>query len=114
MPLPDFKFFDDMMRAQQNYQQATQSRLEELLRDYPQAGQPYKPKSNFNSIEDLNKALEKQRKAHPKLPPAERIKQIDTELDIIRGVKPTPKGYKIDATKAKRLMTERRNLQAKL
>lgn len=39
-----------------------------------------------------------------------RIIQINNELDIIRGVVPTPKGYVIDIKKAKRLMEELKTL----
>jgi hypothetical protein len=49
----------------------------------------------------------------PQLPvdPKTRIAEIDKELDIIRGRIPTPKGYKIDARKAKALMAERAELE---
>lgn len=38
----------------------------------------------------------------------DRIEQIDNELDIIRGIIPTPKGYKIDKNKIKSLLKERK------
>lgn len=44
---------------------------------------------------------------------AKRIREINKELDIIRGVVPTPKGYKIDLQRAKDLMSELKKLLAK-
>ena len=32
--------------------------------------------------------------------PAKRIKEVKDELDVIRGVKPTPRGYVVDAAKS--------------
>jgi hypothetical protein len=46
--------------------------------------------------------------------PKVRIAEIDKELDIIRGIIPTPKGYKIDPRKAKALMVERAELEKNL
>lgn len=52
-------------------------------------------------------------KAKPKpIDKATRIRQIEEELDIIRGRVPTPKGYKVDATKVKDLMIELRKLKS--
>ena len=41
-----------------------------------------------------------------------RLRKINDELDILRGVKPTPSGYKIDIGRVKILMTELKNLTA--
>lgn len=68
---------------------------------------------NWGSVEemlaDLNK-LPKTPKAKP-IDKATRIQEIETELDIIRGRVPTPKGYKVDASKVKSLMIELRELK---
>lgn len=42
-----------------------------------------------------------------------RIKKINQELDILRGVVPTPPGYSADPDRARELMTELRKLVAK-
>jgi hypothetical protein len=46
--------------------------------------------------------------------PKARMAEINKELDIIRGVVPTPKGYKVDARKVKALMTELSELEKDL
>lgn len=46
--------------------------------------------------------------------PATRIVEIDRELDIIRGVIPTPKGYSTDVHKVKTLLAERAELKKHL
>ncbi len=43
-------------------------------------------------------------------PGAKRIAEINKELDIIRGVVPTPKGYTINLSRAKELMAELKRL----
>jgi hypothetical protein len=63
----------------------------------------------FSSIEELNQALHKQkvvRPATPKVSPEVRKKEIEDELDIIRGVVPTPRGYKVNPLRIKQLMAE--------
>jgi hypothetical protein len=45
--------------------------------------------------------------------PKVRRAEIERELDIIRGVSPTPKGYKVDPRKAKALMIELKELEGK-
>lgn len=40
-----------------------------------------------------------------------RVREIEKELDIIRGRVPTPIGYKIDKSKVKTLMAELQNLR---
>lgn len=42
--------------------------------------------------------------------PKARRDQINKELDIVRGVVPTPKGYKVDPLRAKALMAELKKL----
>lgn len=39
-----------------------------------------------------------------------RMIEINSELDILRGVVPTPKGYHVDINRAKELMTELKKL----
>lgn len=39
-----------------------------------------------------------------------RIRQINDELDILRGRRPTPKGYRVNALRAKELMAELKQL----
>lgn len=41
----------------------------------------------------------------------QRVAEINDELDIIRGVKPTPKGYRVDVRRTKQLMAELKELQ---
>lgn len=41
---------------------------------------------------------------------AKRIREINEELDIMRGIVPTPKGYTVDLGRAKILMKELREL----
>lgn len=67
----------------------------------------------WQSLEQMNAALSKQRAAKPSPPrpntnvdPVTRRAEIEAELDIIRGRTPTPKGYRVDAGKIKALMTE--------
>lgn len=43
-------------------------------------------------------------------PSTKRIREINNELDIIRGIVPTPKGYKVDLKRAKELMVELKRL----
>lgn len=57
----------------------------------------------------LNKTIEKSKmllSAGGEFTRRERIKEINDELDIIRGVAPTPPGYKIAPQKIKELMAE--------
>lgn len=53
--------------------------------------------------------------SHPKrtetLTKEQRIRQIERELDILRGRIPTPKGYKVDKQRSKGLMKELRELK---
>jgi hypothetical protein len=71
----------------------------------------------FASLADMNAALAAQRAAAAKPRPAPpvinkdaRLKQVEHELDIIRGVVPTPRGYKIDKSHVKELLSERNEL----
>lgn len=41
---------------------------------------------------------------------AGRVKEINAELDILRGITKTPKGYNIDPARAKELMAELKKL----
>ena len=41
-----------------------------------------------------------------------RLRKINDELDILRGVKPTPSGYKVDICRVKILTMELKNLTA--
>lgn len=61
-------------------------------------------------IADLNAKL---RTLPKRKSPAERIKEIEHELQIIKGQVPTPKGYTITPAKAKELIKELRELQGK-
>lgn len=71
----------------------------------------------FGSIAELNAALAAQRKAQEARKPKPvdkptRIAEIEHELDICRGIIPTPKGYKVDTSKVKSLVAELKQLQA--
>ena len=78
-------------------------------------GQPGQ-KLPFTNLAELNAHLTAQRKAQEAAKPKPvdkpaRIKEIENELDIIRGVVPTPKGYKIDTASVKSLRAELKELQ---
>lgn len=78
----------------------------------PKAG-----RAPFASLGELNAALGAKRKAEEAAKPKpvdrpKRIKEIEAELDIIRGVVPTPKGYTIDKTRIRSLLAELKELQA--
>jgi hypothetical protein len=45
--------------------------------------------------------------------PVNRRQEIERELDIIRGRVPTPKGYRVDSLRVKRLMQELKQLELK-
>lgn len=46
-------------------------------------------------------------------PEADRVKKINDELDILRGVVPTPKGYNYDVKRVRPLMRELNELMKK-
>lgn len=77
-------------------------------------GTPSQPKKHWSSIEAMMADLAKQKAAMPPAPkpvdPARRKAEIEAELDIIRGRKPTPKGYVVDPLRAKKLMIELKQL----
>lgn len=65
----------------------------------------------WNNIAEMNAALGAQQQARQAYKPKPidkptRIKQIEQELDIIRGIVPTPKGYKIDKSNIRALVKE--------
>lgn len=68
----------------------------------------------FGSLSEINAALDKLKASKPKpkiVDKAARIQEIETELDIIRGRVPTPKGYTIDPDKVKTLVKELKELR---
>jgi hypothetical protein len=80
--------------------------------------QQQRTKTPKNPFEDLfreaytaagTKTAEPKKAVDPKV----RRVEIERELDIIRGVSPTPKGYKVDPRKAKALMIELKELEGK-
>lgn len=78
-------------------------------------GQGTRPK--WSSIEEMNAALTAQRKAQEAARPkpvdkAARLQEIEHELDIIRGVVPTPRGYTIDKAKIRGLIKELEGLKS--
>lgn len=66
------------------------------------------------SIDAMMADLAKQKAAAKPKPvdPVARRAEIEAELDIIRGRVPTPKGYKVDPLRAKKLMQELNQLAA--
>jgi hypothetical protein len=58
----------------------------------------------------VNQARAARAQANVATDPVARKKQINDELDIIRGVVPTPPRYKVDPLRAKALMTELKQL----
>lgn len=68
-------------------------------------------KPPWSNAAEMNEALAKQRIKNKPKDPALRIKEINRELDIIRGRVATPKGYNVDPLRAKRLMAELKQLQ---
>lgn len=75
----------------------------------PQSKTPPK----WKSVDDMMAALKTQKvaQAPPKpMDPVARRKEIETELDIIRGRVPTPKGYTINPLRVKKLMQELKQL----
>jgi len=62
----------------------------------------------WGSLEEMMRDL----KDLPKTPSPKKltIEEIDEELDIIRGVKPTPSGYTIKPERMKDLMKQRKEL----
>lgn len=98
--------------------------LDELLGVSGQPRTSTQPGASFNThppkwsnIAEMNAALAAKKKAQAnRAPPkpidkAARIKTIEDELDIIRGRVPTPKGFKVDASRVKDLMLELKQLQ---
>lgn len=77
----------------------------------PPGSNPVPPKK-WGSLAEMNAALAKLPKqpTPPKINPEVRKRQIEQELDIIRGITPTPKGYKVDPGKVKALMAELKQL----
>jgi hypothetical protein len=86
----------------------------ELMR---RATEPQSNAPKFTSLDELNAALERQRQrtkkaAEAKVDRVERMRDIETELDIIRGVVPTPAGYTADRSKVRSLVRELEQLRA--
>jgi|SRR5882724_1067017 len=72
--------------------------------------QPATP--HWKNLDEMIAALETQKVAQTSKPvdPIKRRAEINTELDIIRGRIPTPKDYKIDPLRVKKLMQELKQL----
>ncbi len=62
----------------------------------------------WSSVAEMLADLDKLPKTEPTKPLT--VEQIDEELDIIRGLKPTPDGYKVRPQRVKELMEMRRRL----
>jgi len=65
-------------------------------------------KKSWNSVEEMMRDISKL----PKKTPAKKltIEEIDSELDVIRGIKPTPVGYTVKPERMKDLMSQRKEL----
>lgn len=70
------------------------------------------PAHFFDNLRRAMNALPKNKPAAPVVNKETRIKQINTELDIIRGRVPTPPNYRIDPLRVKALMKELNQLTA--
>jgi len=82
-------------------------------------------KAEIEELEQLKKTVSKPRWSNaedmladlsklPKKTKRPTLEEIDHELDIIRGVKPTPVGYKVRPERMKELMRLRRELVGSL
>lgn len=67
-------------------------------------------KPAFSSLDDMLRKLKDQKIATPEPVKKHTLKEIDEELDIIRGIKPVPSGYTVDKSKIKELMKQREEL----
>lgn len=100
---------DDFRQALEKLRQQQQQVLQNLLN-----GSAHHNIGNLagyrTNLEHMNRDLSKLNRK-PKVSKEERIRQIEHELDIIRGIQPTPKGYIINPSKVKSLMAELRDLK---
>ena len=103
--------FDRYVAAKAAYEKAR----DDLFRLAPE---PDSTTSKFRTLDELNAALDEQRReqakkaAATKVDPKQRMKEIEDELDIIRGVVPTPAGYTVDRRNVRRLVRELQELKA--
>jgi hypothetical protein len=102
-------------------QEAAQARRQEAARIFHDSFTTNTQRSQEHpplTINDLLGALGKVKQRIPDAPkpksPKERIAEIDAELDICRGRVPTPPGYKIDPSRVRALMAERKSLEEKI
>lgn len=72
---------------------------------------PWQNLAQMNAALAAQRAREAANKPKPVDKPT-RIKEIEAELDIIRGRVPTPKGYTINKSKVRSLLIELKELQA--
>lgn len=63
---------------------------------------------SWGSIDEMMRDLSKLPKTAP--PKKLTLEEIDAELDIIRGIKPTPEGYVIKPERMRELMKQRNEL----
>jgi hypothetical protein len=92
------------------------SHIDDLIAEYERKikeamAQPQQRR--WNSTDEMMRYLNKKRQeedARPKPKPS--LKEIDEELDITRGVKPTPDGYTVKPERIKELMKQRKELAA--
>lgn len=108
---------DDVLKERSDFRRAWQE-MEGPGIGSQKIGQDPGPRTapKWGSIDEMMRDLKNLPKHQPKPAPpvkdkASRIQEIEDELDIIRGVKPTPKGYKVDPSKVKSLMTELKQLK---
>lgn len=86
---------------------STIEEMRQYMRDHP-PGQSQQQQANYFGSQQQYRAAPKAETVEKD--PIKRRKQINDELDIIRGVIPTPKGYTIDPRRAKALMVELKQL----
>ena len=105
--------YDRFLDAKKAYEEAR----EEVLR---LASQPEAAAPEFKTLDELNAALDRQRREQvkkqvkTKVDPQQRIRDIESELDIIRGTVPTPTGYTVDRSRVKSLVKEPEQLRAEV
>jgi hypothetical protein len=101
--------YDRYITAKAAYEKAR----DELFR---LSSEPESSAPRFKTLDELDATLDKQRReqaqkaAKEQVDPAQRIKEIEDELDVIRGVKPTPRGCVVDRSKVRQLVKEREQL----
>lgn len=111
--------FDNLKAQQDAAWTKYKQELDNLLGINGRAKRAYQGTFNTNNpfanLNQMNEALKQKRaqtinKPKTTIDPAARRKEIERELDIIRGRIPTPKGYSVNPSRVKDLMLELKKL----